>query len=286
MLCLSLCLVGLSLHHRFQGATPEIIPLIMLFASLTLAAGFALALYRSKPSYQVGVVLLDGSRVTLLRKDRALALSLLDGLTAAMDWHRFAGIEIDAQRASHLRQGVAQGRQRRRWRVRPDNPRRRSKQSRTQSPKTSRKTSRRAGRRHPGKRSGRTRQAVSYWFSRIRGARSGKRTDTDSSTGHTEQDDQVKSKKASESSQSSEPNDSTARPQVPAQKRSTGERDSLTDKVAMSSHRETAAQTLGRQNAYRGAGPVVVMKQGTLPVRLKIMLARLKRLLGGRSGSA
>lgn len=110
MLGVSLCLVALSLYHRLQGATPTIIPVIMLLASLLLTVGCLLALYRSKPLYHVNVVMLDGSRVTLLRKRKSIAMELLDSLTDAMDWHRNDDIEIDAQRCSHLRQEIAQGR--------------------------------------------------------------------------------------------------------------------------------------------------------------------------------
>ncbi len=111
MLCLSVALLGLSLHHLWIGSTPEIIPIIMLLASLSLVIGFSFAFLRIKPLHRITVVMLDGSSVTLTRSKKPVALELLQGLTDAMDWHRIGTIELDAQRASHLRQGVARGRQ-------------------------------------------------------------------------------------------------------------------------------------------------------------------------------
>lgn len=109
MLCISVFLVGLSLHYRLRGATPELVPVIMLLGSLTLTLGCVVALACNRPWHEVRVVMLDGSVVTLSRRKKSDALSLLHGLTQAMDWHRMGSIEIDAQRSSHLRQGVARG---------------------------------------------------------------------------------------------------------------------------------------------------------------------------------
>lgn len=166
MLILSVFLVGLSLYHLLQGATPEIIPLIMLLASLTLLLGCLLALYRMKTRYGIDVVMLDGSVVKLWRRKKPIALELLDGLTDAMDWHRIGSIEIDAQR-SHLRQGVAKGRQqsgseraRTGWSAPPDEPVQDSEGTRTQSRKHSDEQA-------SGRRS-KARQTVFRWFERRR----------------------------------------------------------------------------------------------------------------------
>lgn len=166
MLCLSVFLVGLSLYHLLQGATPEIIPLIMLLASLTLLLGCLLALYRMKTRYEIDVVMLDGSVVKLWRRKKPIALELLDGLTDAMDWHRIGSIEIDAQR-SHLRQGVARGRQRpgretarTGWRAPLDEPVQDSEGLRTQLRKHSEEPV--SGRRN------KARQTVFRWLERRR----------------------------------------------------------------------------------------------------------------------
>ncbi len=166
MLCLSVFLVGLSLYHLLQGATPEIIPLIMLLASLTLLLGCMLALYRMKTRYGIDVVMLDGSVVTLWRRKKPIALDLLDGLTDAMDWHHIGSIELDAQR-SHLRQGVAQGRQqsgcnraRTAWSAPPNEPVQDSEGSRTQ-------LQTHADEQASGRRS-KARQSLFRWFERRR----------------------------------------------------------------------------------------------------------------------
>lgn len=201
MLCLSVCLVGLSLYHLWQGSTPEFIPVIMLMASLTLVSGFSLALYRIKPLHRITVVMLDGSTVTLLRKKKSVAVELLDGLTDAMDWHRPGSIEIDAQRASRMRQGVAQGRQ---------------QQSHSQSRRFS------PGR--LGEQYHKAVQAVASWISHARSRRS-----------------------------------EAARP------------------AKMSSEQSTVEAQV-RQASYKGAGPVVALKEVTLGARLKVLLGWLRAM--------
>ncbi len=183
MLCLSVFLVGLSLYHFLQGATPEIIPVIMLSASLTLLLGFSLALFRMKTRYRINVVMLDGSVVNLWRSKKPIALELLDGLTDAMDWHRIGSIEIDAQR-SHLRQGVAKGRQqsgseraRTAWSAPPEEPVQDSEGLRTQLRTQSRTQSRSQQRAHSGGRASGRRskagQTLFRWFKRRRERSSG-----------------------------------------------------------------------------------------------------------------
>lgn len=176
MLILSVFLVGLSLYHLLQGATPEIIPLIMLLASLTLLLGCLLALYRMKTWYGIDVLMLDGSVVKLWRRKKPIALELLDGLTDAMDWHRIGSIEIDAQR-SHLRQGVAKGRQqsgseraRTGWSAPPDEPVQDSEGTRTRT-RTQTRTQSQSRKHSDEQASGRrskARQTVFRWFERRR----------------------------------------------------------------------------------------------------------------------
>ncbi len=267
MLCVSLCLIALSLYHVWQGSTPEIIPMIMLLASLTLLIGFSLALYRSKPLYRITVVMLDGAEVTLSRRKKPAAVMLLEALTDAMDWHRMGSIELDAQRSSHLRQGVAHGRQQGPHDASRGSTRTAGVDSRSQGRAGARTPSRKSSRLHGGQRIRTVMRSV------VRRGR-----EAWQHRGRTAQAAQSSSEKGSVGGQARQT--SSVKGAVGGQARQTSsEKGAVGDQAwQTSSDRGYAAEHV-RQASYKSEGPVVAMKDVTVAARLKELPGRLKRVL-------
>lgn len=104
---MGLVLITISVYHLQTSAAL----VLVLWTGLIISVGWTvIAAWRAflvRPYFRVGIVFLDGSRLSVKRSVYSEARKLLDGITAAMDWHRNDNINLDANRASHVRRRIA-----------------------------------------------------------------------------------------------------------------------------------------------------------------------------------
>jgi len=103
----AIILMAYSLYQFTKPALPQVVPWVMLLASVAIFIYAAAVAFRSKNRYQVVVTFIDGVKIPIITENNKQAQGLLDSLTLAMDWHRNSDIVIDAERSNYVRQAHA-----------------------------------------------------------------------------------------------------------------------------------------------------------------------------------
>lgn len=103
----AIILMAYSLYQFTKPALPEIVPWVMLIASVAIFLYAATVAFRSRTRYQIIVTLIDGARVPVVTNSGKQAQGILDSLTSAMDWHLQSDVLFDAKRSSHIRKAHA-----------------------------------------------------------------------------------------------------------------------------------------------------------------------------------